>query len=190
MSGKPIILSLMGGPGCGKGTVSAQICQHYNCGYMSAGDLLRAAAKTDKALGEMLTNGVIVPQEITIGLLKAEIERQAKDFYIIDGFPRKVDQADTFEATVNPFAAMIFIDVSDEVLLSRLLNRAQTSEVKRSDDTPEGFQKRLKVFHDVSYPVLEHFQKKNKAFVIKGEGSKEEVYAAVSKVIDSILHKN
>jgi adenylate kinase family enzyme len=184
-AGKKII-SLLGGPGSGKGTASERIRKDYNVRYMCAGDLLRAAAKEDtkdgKDLAEMLKNGVIVPQEITIGLLRKEILKGEADFYIIDGFPRAVEQAQTFEKQVKPFDAVIFLEADDDILIERLMKRAKESG--RSDDNPESIKKRITVFHNQSYPVVEYFEPMGKVTRVDAKGTPDEVYAAITPVLN------
>jgi adenylate kinase family enzyme len=186
LSGKRVVF-LLGGPGVGNGMQSSMIQQHYDVGYMSAGDLLRAEAAKDTPLGhklaEQLRLGEIVAQEITIGLLKAELERTEKPLYIIDGFPRKVDQAETFVQTVVPPAAVIFLDGDDEVLVERLVKRSTSSG--RADDNPDSIRLRLKVFHEISCPVFEYFGEKVKR--IDAARTPDEVFADVQKVIDEVL---
>ena len=181
-----VVVCLLGGPGVGKGTQSELIRKNYDVGYMSAGDLLRAAAAEDTEQGRMLqgqlTRGEIVPQEITIGLLRKEIERQEKRLYIIDGFPRQVDQAETFVKTVVEPKAIIFLDAPDDVLVERLMGRSKTSG--RSDDNPESIRLRLKVFHEKSYPVVDYFGAKSHR--INSARTPEEVFADIRKVLDKI----
>ena len=181
-----VVVCLLGGPGVGKGTQSELIRKNYDVGYMSAGDLLRAAAAEDTEQGRtlqgQLTRGEIVPQEITIGLLKKEIERQDKRLYIIDGFPRQVDQAETFVKTVVEPKAIIFLDAPDDVLVERLMGRSRTSG--RSDDNPESIRLRLKVFHEKSYPVVDYFGEKSHR--INSARTPEEVFADIRKVLDKI----
>ena len=185
------IIFLLGGPGSGKGTVSKSICEHYNVGYMCAGDLLRKESKQDTEFGrdlaEQLRLGKIVPIEVTIRLLKNEIESQQKDFYIIDGFPRAVDQAVFFEKDVCPSIAVLFLHAPDEVLIQRLLSRAATSD--RNDDNMNSIKLRINVFHNQSYPVIEHFEPTGKVHKIDATGTPEEVFSLVSKVLDKVIGK-
>ena len=183
------IIFLLGGPGSGKGTVSERIRSKYNVGYMCAGDLLRKEAKQDTEFGrdlaEQLRLGKIVPQEVTFRLLKQEIESQDKDFYIIDGFPRAVNQAIDFESTIYPSLAVIFIQAPDEVLVHRLTSRGKTSG--RSDDNEESIRLRIKVFHSQSYPVVEHFEKFGKVHRIDATGNPDEVFTSVSQALDKVI---
>lgn len=183
------VVCLLGGPGVGKGTQSELIRKNYDVGYMSAGDLLRAAAEEDteqgRTLAGQLKRGEIVPQEITIGLLKREIERQDKPLYIIDGFPRQVDQAETFVKTVVDPKAIIFLDAPDDILVERIMKRAQTSG--RSDDNPESVRLRLKVFHEKSYPVVDYFGAKSHR--INSSRTPDEVFVDIRKVLDEVIKK-
>lgn len=186
------IISLLGGPGSGKGTVSSRLLKEYDLGYMSAGDLLRKEAEKPteqgKMLSKLLKEGTIVPQHITIGLLKQEIASQNKDFYLIDGFPRAIDQANTFEKDVKEFSGFIFLDASDDVLIQRLKHRSLSSG--RSDDNEESIRKRIEVFHNQSYPVIEMYEKKpDVVFRIDASKDREECYAQTKRAVDAILGK-
>jgi adenylate kinase family enzyme len=182
-----IVICIIGGPGVGKGTQSALIRKNYDVGYMSAGDLLRKAAAEDtpagRQLAEQLRKGEIVAQEITFGLLKAEIQGQKKDIYLIDGFPRKVEQADAFSKTVVRPKAVLFLDAPDDVLVERLMGRATSSG--RSDDNPDSIRLRLKVFHEISYPVVEYFG--DIAYTIDSNRSIEAIWADIKAIIDRLL---
>jgi adenylate kinase family enzyme len=182
-----IVICLLGGPGAGKGTQSELIKKNYDVGYMSAGDLLRKLAAQGtpqgRELAEQLRTGAIVAQEITIGLLKEEILNQNKSIYLIDGFPRKLDQVEPFCETVVRPKAVLFLDAPDDVLVERLSGRAQTSG--RSDDNPESIRLRLKVFHEISYPVVAYFGED--AYTIDANRGVEEVFADIKKIIDRLL---
>lgn len=187
-----VVISLIGGPGAGKGTIAAQIIKNYDVGYMSAGDLLRQAAQEDTPLGhklaEQLRNGEIVAQEVTIGLLKREIERQNKELYIIDGFPRAVDQCQTFEREVVPFKATLFISCPDDVLVKRCLKRGQEGS-GRSDDNEESLKKRIHTFHTICEPV--NALMGDRLITIDGNaGGPEVIFASVKKALDKILADN
>lgn len=186
-----VVICLLGGPGSGKGTLSELIKKNYNnVGYMSAGELLRGAAAADtpegRALAEQLRRGEIVPQEITIGLLREQIEKQDKDFYLIDGFPRQVDQAQTFEDTVVAPKAVLFLSVSDDVLIKRLLNRGKTSG--RSDDNEESIRLRIDVYHKKCLPVNEYFGER--LTKIDANRTPMEIFEEVKKIINKILENN
>lgn len=102
--------------------------------------------------------------EVTIALLenamKEAIAEGKKPRFLIDGFPRKMDQAEKFEETVVESKFVLYFKCTEETLLERLLKRSETSG--RVDDNIESIKKRFQVFKDTSYPVIEAFEKKNK----------------------------
>jgi adenylate kinase family enzyme len=181
------VICLIGGPGVGKGTQSDLIKQNYDVGYMSAGDLLRKAAEEDSEFGrklaEQLRLGEIVAQEVTFGLLKAEIESQDKPFYVIDGFPRKVEQAQAFCETIVQPKAVIFLDADDDILVTRLTGRRSSSG--RADDNPESVKLRLNVFHDISYPVIDYFG--DRVRKVNAARAPEEIFAEIKGILDQII---
>jgi adenylate kinase len=185
------IVFVLGGPGSGKGTQALTIAQEYGLGYLSTGDLLRAA--TDEAqtpddpdqafldrrdeLREIMAAGQLVPDGIILSLVKAEIEKSDARYYFVDGFPRKVSQAEAFETEIAAPAAVLFLDVPDTELTQRLLKRGETSG--RSDDNAESIAKRLKTYHDQSFPVVEYYAPQGKVIKINGFRSKDAVKADI-----------
>lgn len=134
-----------------------------------AGDLLREEQKREGSkYGELIQNyirdGLIVPMEVTIALLenamKESIEQDNKTRFLIDGFPRKLDQAEKFEETVVESKFVLYFSCTEQTLLDRLLKRGQTSG--RVDDNIESIKKRFQTFKVTSYPVIEAFEAKNK----------------------------
>ncbi|KAG0742970.1 hypothetical protein G6F57_010786 [Rhizopus arrhizus] len=189
------VVFVLGGPGAGKGTQCARIKKDYDFVHLSAGDLLREEQKRQGSeYGELIQNyirdGLIVPMEVTIALLekamKESIEKENKTRFLIDGFPRKMDQADKFEETVVESKFVLYFSCSEETLLERLLKRGESSG--RVDDNIESIKKRFQTFKDTSYPVIEAFEKKNKVCEINAEQSVEEVYDNVKKVFDVIIN--
>jgi adenylate kinase len=190
MAAKEIVF-VLGGPGSGKGTQALTIAQEYGLGYLSTGDLLRAA--TDEAqtpedpdqefldrreqLRQIMTTGQLVPDETILELVKQEIEKSDAQYYFVDGFPRKVSQAEAFEAEICPPKAVLFLDVPDNELTQRLIKRGETSG--RADDNAESIAKRLKTYHDQSYPVIEYYTPQAKVITINGFRSKDAVKADI-----------
>ncbi|KAK4521293.1 uncharacterized protein ATC70_011907 [Mucor velutinosus] len=188
------VVFVLGGPGAGKGTQCENIKRDYDFVHLSAGDLLREEQKREGSkYGELIQNyirdGLIVPMEVTIALLenamKESIEKDNKTRFLIDGFPRKMDQADKFEETVVESKFVLYFTCSEETLLERLLKRGQTSG--RVDDNIESIKKRFRVFKETSFPVIEAFEKKNKVRQINSEQTVKEVYNEVKKVFDEAL---
>lgn len=193
---------VLGGPGSGKGTHSVQIAKDYNIGYLSTGDLLRAATQPlpegvvdtrtqeEKDMNEniknLMKNGQLVPDEVVLNLVKLEIKKQNKKYFFLDGFPRSIAQAEKFEKQIGNCKAVLFLDVPDDVLLSRLVKRGQTSG--RADDNEEAAKKRLVTYHQISYPVIEYYAPKGKVIRIDSNKSIQEVHNNFISELKDKLH--
>jgi UMP-CMP kinase len=182
------VVYILGGPGSGKGTQSTHLVDDYGFTHLSAGDLLRAEQDREGSeYGQMIKNtiknGEIVPMEVTVKLLenamrsKLDEKKSTSGRFLIDGFPRKMDQALFFEDSVCPSRCTLFLDCPEEVMRERLLNRGKTSG--RSDDNEESIIKRFKTFVETSMPVVDHFEKLGKVVKISATGTVDEVYQEV-----------
>ncbi|KAF2033745.1 UMP-CMP kinase [Setomelanomma holmii] len=186
---KVTVIFVLGGPGAGKGTQCAKIVSDYGFKHLSAGDLLREEQdRPGSEFGEMIKTyikeGTIVPMEVTVQLLenamKASIEGgNEKGLFLIDGFPRKLDQAHAFERTVVPSKFTLFFDCSEAVMEERLLNRGKTSG--RADDNIESIKKRFRTFVETSMPVVDEMESKGKVVKINAERGADDVYEDVKK---------
>ncbi|RKO99543.1 hypothetical protein CXG81DRAFT_7699, partial [Caulochytrium protostelioides] len=186
------IVFVLGGPGAGKGTQCANIVRDYGFVHLSAGDLLRAEQnRPDSQYGEMIKHyikeGLIVPVEVTFALLRRAIAESPSQRFLIDGFPRKMDQAEKFEKDLCASQFTLYYECPEQVMLERLVQRGQTSG--RADDNIESIKKRFRTFSDTSYPVIEHFAKQGKVRTISCNQSVEEVYQATRQVFDQALAK-
>jgi UMP-CMP kinase len=123
--------------------------------------------------------------EITISLLKAAMLASKKTRFLIDGFPRKMDQAEAFERNVIPSEFVLYFECPEEEMLKRLLKRGETSG--RVDDNLESIRKRFKTFRDTSYPVIEEYQKQNKLVQITCLDSPDQVYQRVHSVFEKMF---
>jgi len=185
---KVTIIFVLGGPGSGKGTQCANLVRDFGFKHLSAGDLLREEQdRPGSEFGEKIKSdikeGKIVPMEITVQLLKnainTTIEKDNNRQFLIDGFPRKMDQALKFEETVCPSKFTLFFDCPESVMQERLLNRGKTSG--RSDDNAESITKRFKTFVETSMPVVEHFEKEGRVVKVSAVPPPDEVYEEVKK---------
>ncbi|KAL9714903.1 bifunctional uridylate/adenylate kinase [Leucoagaricus gongylophorus] len=201
---KVIVIFVLGGPGAGKGTQCSMLVQAHNFCHLSAGDLLRAEQiRQGSEYGELIrTNireGKIVPSYVTLKLLeiamaKALQEKVGEDDgwsngrgrFLIDGFPRKMDQAELFDDTICLSTVTLFYDTTEDVLKSRLLGRAKTSD--REDDNIESILKRFRTYKEETMPVIEHYQSQNKVIKIDSSDSIEQVYTATEQVIERFLN--
>jgi UMP-CMP kinase len=196
---KVTVLFVLGGPGAGKGTQCANLVQDYNFTHLSAGDLLRAEQdRKDSEFGDLIKSyikdGKIVPMEVTVQLLEnamtevVEKDKDHKGKFLIDGFPRKMDQALKFEETVCPSKFVLFYDCPEEEMQKRLLKRGETSG--RSDDNAESIKKRFKTFVETSMPVVDFFQKQNRVIKIVATKTPDEVYKETKEKLEQRLGKN
>jgi len=187
------VVFVLGGPGSGKGTQCEKLVKDFGFVHLSAGDLLREEQqRPGSQFGELIQNimkeGKIVPSEITITLLEKAMIENDSDRFIIDGFPRQLDQASAFEKEVVESTFVIYFECSEEVMLKRLLKRGETSG--RIDDNTETIKKRFKTFLESSYPVVEYFRTLDKVHTIPCEDSADEVYAKVKPIFTELLKEN
>ncbi|KAI5303018.1 hypothetical protein KEM56_000123 [Ascosphaera pollenicola] len=194
------VIFVLGGPGSGKGTQSAKIVADYGFTHLSAGDLLRAEQQREGSqygdlIKSYIRDGKIVPMEITVGLLSNAIDdvinnrryKTDKPRFLIDGFPRKMDQAKFFEDTVCVSTGTLFLSCPEDVLLERLLKRGETSG--REDDNIESIRKRFRVFEEQSMPVVNLFTSEGKVLSVESVGSIEDIYAKIREGFDNFKIK-
>ncbi|TKR72434.1 hypothetical protein L596_019880 [Steinernema carpocapsae] len=188
------IFFIVGGPGSGKGTQCEKIVAKFGFTHISSGDLLRAEVKSGssrgKEMAKIMEAGQLAPLEFILDLIKEtmlEATKKGSKGFLIDGYPREVKQGDQFEAEIMPSNLVIYFDVPDDVLIKRLLKRAEIS--KRADDNLETIKKRLGVFHGTTAPVITHYQGKGKLVKIDAKGIVDEIFAQVSTHITTTLSK-
>merc|ERR1712179_165377 len=173
------IVFIVGGPGCGKGTQCERIVEKYGYCHLSSGDLLRAEVASGSEKGQQLqaimTKGELVPNEMVLDMMKTAINSnsEAKGF-LIDGYPRTVDQGKSFEEIVGVCCKVVYLEADNETMVHRLLERAKTSG--RADDNEETIRKRLTVFSEQTKPVVEFYKGCDKVHQVDGLRSIEEVF--------------
>ena len=192
------VLFVLGGPGAGKGTQCANLVRDYKFTHLSAGDLLRAEQdRPDSEFGQLIKDyikdGKIVPMEVTVQLLENAMtdvvkKQDGKGKFLIDGFPRKMDQALKFEETVVPSKFVLFFDCPEEEMQKRLLKRGKTSG--RSDDNEESIKKRFKVFVETSMPVVDYFEKQGRVVKVQATKGPDEVYKETREKLEARLGKD
>lgn len=185
-------LVLFGPPGAGKGTQSAKLIDHYQLVHISTGDLFRMHIKEQTDLGkrvkELLDNGILVPDSVTIDMLEEEVRNnpQAKGF-IFDGFPRTVPQAealDTFlESKGERVNIVVKLDVTEEELKRRIAERKKISG--RADDDEEKLMKRIDEYFSKTIHVLPYYQAQGKVSAVNGIGNIEEIFQNICQSIDT-----
>ncbi|GAK68366.1 cytidylate kinase [Moesziomyces antarcticus] len=193
-SSKVTVVFVLGGPGAGKGTQCARLVEDYGFVHLSAGDLLRAEQQREGSqygamIAEYIKEGKIVPMEVTVALLSNAIADalakqggEGKGRFLVDGFPRKMDQAIKFDESVCPSQFVLFLQCSEEVMLSRLLERGKTSG--RTDDNIESIKKRFQTFVETSMPVVDYYRKQDRVVEVDSIKPVDEVYAEIKQAMD------
>ena len=201
---------LLGAPGAGKGTQAAMIAEEFKVPHISTGDILRRNMKEGTPLGlkakAFVESGGLVPDEVVIGLVENRLsEQDCQNGYILDGFPRTIAQAEALDKVARIDLA-INIDVPFETIIDRLGGRrvcvcGETYHVSmlggentckrcgkelfiRDDDKPETVKNRLRVYSDQTQPLIDYYRSQNKVVDIKANGTKEEIFADIKKVLE------
>lgn len=184
---------IFGAPGSGKGTYSDMIVEKYGMGHISTGDVLRAQIKAETELGKMaqgyINNGQLIPDALMIDILaKTYDEMPAGKGVIFDGFPRTIAQAEALKQMLaergHEMGVMIELIVSEDILMTRLLNRAK--EQGRADDNEETIRKRFEVYHNQTAPLAEWFEKEGMRHTFRwaDHPSKEEMIGSIFAFLD------
>ena len=183
---------LFGAPGAGKGTQANFLIKKFDLIQISTGDMLREAVKRKSELGKkveiIMANGDLVPDEIIFSLISDRLnDRDIKNGFILDGFPRNLNQAQKLNEIINDknihLDFVFHIDVEEAILTSRIENRAKQEKITRKDDNSAVLIERLKVYNRETKPVLEHYSNQNILNVVNGMGTIEEVSSNISMII-------
>lgn len=211
---------LLGAPGSGKGTQGVVLSKKYGIPQVSTGDLLRAAVAAGSELGKKaktaMDAGALVSDEIVIGLIRERISQDdAKNGYILDGFPRNIPQAEALDSMLTdlnqPLQGVVLLDVAFEELLQRLTGRRTCKDCgaiynvhlspskvedhcdacngdlfQRADDNEETIGNRLNVYQEQTAPLVDYYSKQDKLHSIAGVGDVSGITAQVSAVFDTI----
>jgi adenylate kinase len=183
---------LIGPPGSGKGTQGERLAQRLGIEHLAAGDLLRAEVVKGTPLGkrvaDMMTRGELVPDTVIISLLMPRI-LAANDAhgYLLDGFPRSVEQAAEARklaelAGAGP-DAVIYLDAPREELVRRILARAEIEG--RADDNPETVENRLRVFDEATRPLVEHYRSRGLLHIVNADQHEDEVTHDILAALDA-----
>lgn len=186
---------LFGPPGSGKGTQSERLISKYGFKHLSTGDLLRSEIARQTPLGieakSFMDKGHLVPDEVVIGMISSAVDShpEAKGF-LFDGFPRTQAQSEALDKLLKlkntEIGVVLALDVTEEELVKRLLNRGLTSG--RSDDTNEEIiRARIVEYHKKTSAVADHYKKFDKVVYIPGEGSVDEIFESLSSEINKRL---
>jgi adenylate kinase len=186
---------LLGPPGAGKGTQASMLVKERNMIQLSTGDMLREAKTSGTAMGkkvaEVMDRGELVTDEIVIGLIREKLEGDKKGGFIFDGFPRTLAQADALDALLSEqgetLDAVIEMQVNDEVLVSRILNRAAEAVAAggeaRADDNEESLKVRLMAYYKQTSPLIGYYHAKGQLSSVDGLGTIDAVTADIAATL-------
>ena len=210
---------LLGAPGAGKGTHCKRIVKEYGVLQLSSGDILRKERGANSELGkkaqDYMDSGKLVPDDLIVEMMAKAIGEAPEAGYVLDGFPRTVNQAEeldkTLEALGSKLDAVINLIVGDEVIMGRMTGRRSCPKcgsvyhissippkvegecdndgeklMQRPDDKPEVVKKRLVTYHEQTKPVVDYYKKNGKVFEIDGNKSPDEVGTLVIETLNSL----
>ncbi|MGJ4996857.1 adenylate kinase [Bradyrhizobium sp. HKCCYLS3077] len=192
-------LILLGPPGSGKGTQAQRLVQQYGIVQLSTGDMLRAAVAAQTPIGlkakDIMAAGGLVPDEVVVGIIADRIEQpDAKNGFILDGFPRTVPQAEALDQLLKKkqmtLDAVIELRVNEGVLLERVERRAAEmkarGEAVRADDTPEVLTKRLSSYREQTEPLIHYYSDHRMLATVDGMMSIEQVTEEIGRILAAV----
>ncbi len=214
---------LLGAPGSGKGTQAKLLIDKYNIPQISTGDLLRAAVEGNTPLGQQaraaMDAGQLVSDDIVLGIIRERLaQADARDGFILDGFPRNIPQAEALDAMLGrmgmPIDAAILIDVDLDSLMQRLTGRRTCASCgqmynifsspprlddrcdkcggelrHRADDNEETIGNRLRIYEAQTAPLVEYFRGQGKLYSVSGQGEIEDIFHSIVRVLEEVRSK-
>ncbi|XP_034038966.1 LOW QUALITY PROTEIN: adenylate kinase isoenzyme 5 [Thalassophryne amazonica] len=190
---RPKVILVIGGPGSGKGTQCLKIAERYGFQYVSVGELLRkkmihnaTSNRKWSLIAKIITNGELAPQETTITEIKQKIMKiPDANGIVIDGFPRDVGQALSFEDQICTPDLVVFLACTSHRLKERLHKRAE--QQGRPDDNPKAIDRRLTNFKQNTIPLVKYFQERGLIVTLDADRDEEEVFCDISMTLDNKL---
>src|SRR6058998_370454 len=192
-------LILLGPPGAGKGTQAQRLVHKHHIVQLSTGEMLRAAVAAQTPVGlqakDIMASGALVPDEIVIGIISDRIDQpDAKNGFILDGFPRTVPQAEALDELLKKkhmrLDAVIELRVNESALLQRVETRAAEMRARgeevRIDDTPEVLTKRLASYRSQTEPLIHYYSERRKLLTVDGMMTIEHVSREINRILTAI----
>jgi len=190
-------LILLGPPGAGKGTQAQRLVEKHGIVQLSTGDMLRAAVRAGTPVGrkakDIMARGDLVPDEVVVGIVSDRIDQpDARNGFILDGFPRTVPQAEALERMLAgkklKLDAVIEIRVDEKALLDRIVTRIAQMEARgekvRPDDNPEALKTRLHAYRVQTAPLLDYYAKKRLLRSVNGMARVDAVAQAIDRALE------
>jgi adenylate kinase len=192
-------LILLGPPGSGKGTQAQRLVERYGIVQLSTGEMLRAAVAAGTPVGlqakDIMASGGLVSDEIVVSIISDRIEQpDAKNGFILDGFPRTVPQAEALDELLKhkhmKLDAVIELRVNESALLARVEKRAEETRARgeevRLDDTPEVLTRRLAAYRSQTEPLIHYYSERRKLLTVDGMMTIEEVTREIGRILHAI----
>lgn len=192
-------LILLGPPGSGKGTQALRLVAKHGIVQLSTGEMLRAAVAAETPIGlqakDIMANGGLVPDEVVVGIISDRIEQpDAKQGFILDGFPRTVPQAEALDELLKKkhlkLDAVVELRVNESALLERVEKRAEETRARgeevRADDTPEVLTKRLAQYRSMTEPLIHYYSERRKLATVDGMMTIEQVTREINRILAAV----
>lgn len=206
-------LVLLGGPGAGKGTQSKILSEHFKVAHISTGDILRKHMEDKTEIGveirDIMDAGDLVADDLVTGLLKARVkEDDCKNGFVLDGYPRTLVQAEILTDVVGEVDKIVFINLADDYVIQRMSGRFScpncgamfhiinnppkrvgicdncgTALIQREDDRARTVENRLKVYHELTTPIIDYFRERGCLAEVSGVGEISDITAAITAVL-------
>jgi adenylate kinase len=182
---------LLGPQGAGKGTQGKLISAEYGLPHIATGDILRAAMANGTDLGRQVKpiydSGALVPDDVMIALIRERlISDDAAHGFVLDGFPRTAVQAEALDEMLDeigrPLSVVLEFQLPEKVSIERLTRRAE--EEGRADDTPESIRNRLRLYHEQTEPLIEHYRARGNLVGIPADRPIEDVFDEIQKALE------
>jgi len=182
----------MGPPGAGKGTQASLLAESRGLHKLSTGDMLRSHVKQGTELGvrakSLMEEGVLVPDDLIIAMVRAELEKMPTVRVLLDGFPRTTGQAEALDALLadlgTPIDVVVELRVDSDELIRRLLGRAVAEG--RSDDNEDTIRTRMQVYMELTRPLLDYYRATGKLRRVDGGGTTAEVARRIDTVVRGV----
>ena len=183
------VVIFLGPPGAGKGTQAQRLAAEFNMVQLSTGSIIREQIDLGTPLGVQVKPiydaGNLVPDDIMIPMVRAKLSSMDEIRVLFDGFPRTLTQAQALDMLLeelsSPINAVPLLEVPEDILLTRLLERAKKEG--RTDDTPETIRNRFKVYLDKTQPLIDYYAARGHLSRIDGTGTPQDVYKRLKAVV-------
>ena len=188
MSGRRLLL--LGAPGAGKGTQAARLVERLGIPQISTGDMLRAAVVAGTELGRkargLMEAGELVPDDVVIGVARERLSQaDARQGYVLDGFPRTVGQADALSEILSEMNVKLdlclALTVDEDAVVKRLLARAEIEG--RADDNEETIRERMRIYRESTAPLLSYYAERGLLVEVDGMGGVDEVARRIEEAV-------